>query len=97
MPLQLVVASAASNNVDIESTFIVEPYFFSQKAHETGLLKYKWMVNGKLLEDSEKRQEITFSGDLPGSSFVSVEISNPYNILQAARSLFNVVVNKNNE
>jgi len=75
-----------------ESTFVVEPYFFSEEAIDKNLLDYKWIVDGRVFNNLEKSRKIIFGSDVTGKSTVSVEISNPSNILQTIKKIFNVVV-----
>lgn len=79
---------------ETESTFIVEPFFFSRKALEGGSIEYKWTVDGKRLDNLKKVREITFGGDTAGESLVSIEVLNPFSLLQRARGLFKVIVNE---
>jgi hypothetical protein len=78
----------------IESTFIAEPYFFSKQLFDSGYLRYKWTVDGNSVDSLDGSRKITFSSDIWGRSSVSVEISNPINLLERARRMFNVVVNR---
>jgi len=77
-----------------ESTFIAEPYFFSRKALDKGLLEYEWIADNRRLEELRGQKEIVFSSDVIGRSSVSVRVSNPLSLLQIAESLFRVVVSE---
>ncbi len=77
-----------------ESTFIAEPYFFSKKSFDNRFLQYKWKVDGNRIDSLDDGQRITFSGNVWGQSSVSVEISNPINLLERARRMFSVIVNR---
>lgn len=78
----------------VEKTFIVEPYFFSRNAFDTGLLNYEWRSGGNKLDFLKKSKWITFSGETSGRSSVSIRVINPSTILQMASAVFSVVVSR---
>jgi len=77
-----------------ESTFIVEPYFFSRRSFDSGSLDYKWNADNRRLDELIKSRRITFTSDIKGRSLVSVEVSNPISLLQFAKKTFSVLSNE---
>jgi hypothetical protein len=75
-----------------ESTFVVEPYFFSQKSLEKNLLDFRWIVDGTVLEHLSKSREIIFGREVIGRSSVLVEVSNPVSLLQSAKKDLRIIV-----
>jgi hypothetical protein len=75
-----------------ESTFIIEPYFFSEESFSKNLLDFRWVVDGNVLDILNKSMEIIFSGKTSGKSTVSVRVSNPNSLLQTTSKRFNIIV-----
>jgi len=101
-PLEGVVYSSVLQDVysfeQDEVIFRAEPYFFSLDDVFSGLLGYRWRVNGEDIAVPRKDQgkEITFrrEGVEEGQAIVALEIVNnniPFRIFQEAKSSFNIL------
>ena len=79
-----------------EASLIAEPYFFSPKSKTSSQLRFKWSLNGKGVQPTLGKDELTLRPDSKesGSASLQISISNAQKILQKATKSVTILFNQ---